>query len=108
MGYQRHHAIIVTSFLDENLDAAHRKAVRIFGEAASPIIESEQNGYRSFFVAPDGSKEGWLESVAGDADRNKFVKWLRGKRLDWVEVQYGDDEGQTVVVRHSDDDGNGD
>ena len=59
-------------------------------------------------VPPDGSKEGWRESEAGDSTRAAFVKWLRSRCYDdgsssygWVEVQYADDEGETKIVSDS-------
>lgn len=68
------------------------------------------NFYESFFVAPDGSKEFWEISEAGDRLRDEFVAWLNEQRFadgsspfDWVEVQYGDDERETKIIRHSDE-----
>jgi hypothetical protein len=68
------------------------------------------NAYSSFMVATDGSKEGWSESDAGDARRKAFIAWLDTQRFEdgstpfrWVEVQYGDEEGETVVCAHSDE-----
>ena len=58
MGYIRHNAVIVTAAgYDEALQAlerAHRKAQELFGPLVTPVVESVINGYRSFFVAPDG------------------------------------------------------
>jgi hypothetical protein len=110
MGYIRHHAIIVTSGIDELIEAAHEQARACFtAEQVSPIAESPVNGYRSFFVAPDGSKEGWEASAMGDGQRDEFVGWLNRQRygdgstsLRWVEVQYGDDNDETKIVRDSD------
>lgn len=105
MGYIRHHAIVVTGF-DECLDRAHKGAVKILGSLVSEIIKSRMNGYRSFFVAPDGSKEGWNDSEVGDSQRDDFILWLKGQKEMWVcwtEVQYGDDEQVTKICRHSDD-----
>lgn len=120
MGYDRHHCIVVTSFDESLLAEAHQVAVSLFASAkaegyahgmmVSEIVPSVTNGYSSFFVPPDGSKEGWEESRLGDSARGVFVDWLRSRRhsdgsssLDWVEVQYGDDERATRIVRHSDE-----
>lgn len=104
MGYMRHHAIIVTSFDDELLEQAHAKATEL-GMSTSPILGEVTNGYRTFLVGPDGSKEGWDESDRGDLRRAAFVGWLNQQRhedessnLDWVEVQYGDDDLETRIV----------
>lgn len=119
MGYERHHCLVVTSWNAELLTEAHQAAVDIFAKAAaggypgmrvSEVVPSPRNGVTSFFVPPDGSKEGWDESEAGDGARNAFVEWLNARRyddgstsLDWVEVQYGDDERKTKITRHSDE-----
>ncbi len=118
MGYYRHHTIIVTSWLTDSspsypgegtsIETAHKVACGIFDSAqVSPIVQSQMNGWWTFFVAPDGSKEGWDESDAGDAKRESFIEWLERARysdgsssLKWVEVQYGDEEGDNRVLRH--------
>lgn len=111
MGYMRHHAIVVTSFSVERIAPAHTQAKSLFSQV-SEIIQSPINGYWSFLVAPDGSKEGWQESADGDASRDTFVSWLEAQRyedgsspLDWAEVQYGDDDRETKIVRDSDERG---
>lgn len=108
MGYQRHHAIVVTSWDEKLVGHAHAMASDIF-PAVSPLLESEVNGFTSFFVPPDGSNEGWSESDGADARRARFVAWLDTQRYDddstsisWVEVQYGDENGQTRIVSDSD------
>ena len=64
MGYMRHHAILVTSWDAKLLASAHAQAVKMFAYV-SPISPAFVNGYQSFFIPPDGSKEGWPESDAG-------------------------------------------
>lgn len=97
MGFIAHHAIICTSWDKESLEDARTKAVEIFGsEAVSLVAASQMNGYGSFFVAPDGSKEGWVDSDLGDQKRNEFLDWLSAEDqselfADCVEVQYGGD-----------------
>ena len=107
MGYIRHHAIIVTSADQAALKRAHAKALEIFKDIASFISEFV-NGYASFLIAPDGSKEGWEHSDQGDAARDTFITWLEQWRnadgfteLDYVEVQFGDDEGVSLLLRAS-------
>jgi hypothetical protein len=110
MGYMTQHAIIVTSWESELLKEAHRKAVTTFDSPVSMMSPETVNGYRSFFVAPDGSKEGWPESEAGDNQRDSFIEWMEGQRSDddyrsslsWVEVQYGDEDYETKIIRDSD------
>jgi len=108
MGYMRHNAIIVSSSIDDLFYEAHKKATEIF-PWVSPISPLAMNGVRSFFIPPDGSKEGWNDSNEGDERREAFKEFLNSKRwddgstsLDWVEIQYGDDQKQTLIVDHSD------
>jgi len=108
MGYMRHHAIVVSSWSGEDTRKAHKHAMDIF-PLVSEILTTNINGYHSFFIPTDGSKEGWDESDLGDDRRDSFIKWINSQRyedgsssLDWVEVQYGDDNKQTIIVRDSD------
>jgi len=109
MGYMRHHAIVVSSWNKPLLSEAHAYATSMF-PAISEIVPSDINGYASFFVPPDGSKEGWPDSDLGDSRRSDFIAWLRTKAyedgstsLDWVEVQFADDDLVTKVTAHSDE-----
>lgn len=106
MGYERHHAIVVSARTAGQIDAAHAEALRVFDDRVSGIMASPVNGVRSFFIPPDGSKEGWPESETGDQQREEFVAWLDAQRYGdgsspykWVEVQYGDDDRETKVCR---------
>ncbi len=115
MGHIRHHAILVTSFDERGIKDAHQEAERIFAAMEdispvsakleiSPIIESPLNEYKTFFIPPDGSKEGWDTSDQGDRCRKEFVDWLNSRRfddgssyLDWAVVRYGDDDGNNAL-----------
>lgn len=109
MGYMQYHAIVVTDHgYGTTLDEAHKIATEIF-RWISPISPGMTNGVRAFFIPPDGSKEGWEESDQGNDNRSKFLAALEKFRyddkstpLDWVEVQFGDDDGETKIGRHSD------
>ena len=96
MGYMCHHAILVSAF-GEEINKAHKKAIKIFESSehknlVSPIVESSY-GTNSFFIAPDGSKEGWNGSNEGDEKRSEFLSYLKSNHyFDWVLIQYGDDE----------------
>jgi hypothetical protein len=113
MGYERHHSIVLTSWNEAKLTEAHAKAVEL-GCTVSEITAEVVNGYRSFFVAPDGSKEGWPASREGWQRRCALIEWLRAQYypdssspIEWVEVQFGDDNGVTRTTRSSDDDQEG-
>lgn len=108
MGYTRHHAIVVTSFSEETIAAAHAKAEAL-KMSVTPIVVTQINAYHSFLIGPDGSKEWWADSDEGDRRRQEYVTWLRAQAyedgsspLAWVEVQYGDGDGVTLIVDHSD------
>lgn len=119
MGYIRHNAIVVTATYEDHIERAHAEAVRIFHAPESAmctyavvteVTPEAMNTTRSFLVGPDGSKEGWALSDEFDARRDTFIEWLRAQAyadgsspLAWVEVQYGDDELETLVVRDSDE-----
>lgn len=110
MGYMRHHAMVVTSDDEALLNQAHAKATEIFPHVTA-ITPEEINGYRSFFIPPDGSKEGWNESVEGDRRRDQFKDYLRAlyhpdksTLAEWCEVQYADDNNEAKVVEGSDSD----
>ena len=105
VGYLRRHAIVVTGddFREsKDILEAHAKATEIF-PWVSPVSPPATNGERSFFLPPDGSKEGWEESRRGDERRDRFVEWLRTKSsVYWVEVCYAEDEPNTRTTRASD------
>lgn len=104
MGYVRHHAIVVTSSNAGIIQRAHVKALEL-GCQVSPLVSSAINGYHSFLIAPDGSKEGWDLSDDGDKRRKAFKDWTRTVRhedgthsLEWVEVYFGSDDFDANVV----------
>lgn len=111
MGYICHHAILVTSFSSKLTTNARNIASTIFFEAMgspglsliTPISESYVNGYFSFSILPDGSKENWSDSEKMDACRDAFICWLKehANQFSWAEVQYGDERGNNRILRHS-------
>jgi hypothetical protein len=103
MGAFKHHVIIITGWSQKSLKRARRKARKIFKELVSEIVYTPLNDFWSFFIAPDGSKEGWAESFDYDRRRAAYVAWLSkrpesGGSLDWVEVEYGDEYGRPSAV----------
>lgn len=107
MGYMRHHTIVVTG---HELETVHSACVEIAKKhnpigcdgsifTVSPLSEKAMNGYVSFAVFPDGSKEWWEHSDCGDRARDEIVELLKQhNRCAWVEVQFGDDEGDTKII----------
>ncbi len=100
MGYIKHHSIIVTGWDEKKMLKAQNKAVKLFtkhlGEPQliSSLVTSNTNGQVTFFIAPDGSKEGWETSNNGDTARCEFIDYLNTKQpyLDYVELKFGGDE----------------
>lgn len=91
MGTIHHHAIVVTGY-DDHIDRAHRAAKDIF-PFVSEVSAPATNCYQSFFIPPDGSKEGWGESEEGDIRRSQFITKLREMHdcyVDYIEVEYGE------------------
>lgn len=103
MGYTMHHTIVVTCWRREEVEKAHAFAVGLGMQVSAPV-EGAINGDFSFFVAPDGSKEGWTDSDLGDLRRTEFKAWLRsgGLYCDWVEVAFGGDYNDAMIVDHGD------
>ena len=94
MGTISHNAIIVTDSDVEWLGFAIAKARELGCSVLGPS-ERVTNAYRTIVVCPDGSKEGWNASDAGNTARNVFVQWLvderkSGNYSDWAEVCYGE------------------
>jgi hypothetical protein len=95
-----HFAIVVTSIHWDRLDQAYGRAVAIFpkGSVTEPVT-SPINGYKSFMVGTNGSKEGWAESGEGYRLREMFIKYLDSfsypdgsNGVRYVEVVYGCDD----------------
>jgi hypothetical protein len=80
MGYIRHNAIVVTGDgydeAEKKFELAYRKANELFDGLVSNVIKGKINGYQSFFVAPDGSKEGWEISVEYDSKRKELADYI--------------------------------
>jgi hypothetical protein len=106
MGYIKHNAIIVTSWEPVAVEQARAKSEEL-GMVVSAVVKSRVNDYGSILVAPDGSKEGWEDSAAGDAQRAALRAWLNSQRyedgsssIEWCEVSYGSDDAGAEIVNH--------
>lgn len=101
MGYIRHDAIIITCWDMDRLRPVHEFA-KSLNLPVTDIVEGRVNGYCTFLVAPDGSKEGWSESDEGDKARTALIAWLREHRSeywpDWIHVSYGGDDPERCSI----------
>ncbi len=108
MGYMLHHAIVITTYKNDELHKVATKAKELGLQVLGPSEESPVNGYFSLLICPDGSKEGWPESEEGNKLRRKFIEWLETQRhedgsswLEWVEIAYGNDPADAQIANHA-------
>lgn len=108
MGYMKHNTIVVTSFDEKEILVAHACAKELFNKTTptyhdmsivSEVITSTINGYYSFFVAPDGSKEGWEDSNLFDTNRRSFIKFLEenASNCDFLDAAFGGDDNAVMI-----------
>lgn len=93
MGTQQHHAIIVTTC--DSITDVQTKAEAIGCVCVGPS-EEQINGYATLCIVPDGSKEWWPDSDAGNRRRAALREWLKTTDHTWVEVAFGE-LGSSVV-----------
>lgn len=113
MGYMRHDSVIVV-VQDYALDRPGMPDVDAFRqtlpEEYQPLvvgpIPAMINGYVTYFFAPDGSKEGWPESDAGDEYRDRFVELFNfghadlSSPFDVTRVRHGGDDEDRTNAEH--------
>lgn len=100
MGYIAHHAIVVTSGSTERIAAARSKAIELGLEATNTVV-SRTNGYVSFCITPDGSKEGWDASANAEEARAAWIEWVRGQHISyisWALIRFGGDDPQYACL----------
>lgn len=92
-----HHAIVVTSHDEKLIKKARRKANACYLPTTN-IVGPLTNGFRSFCIVPDGSKEYWPESDKCDENRDLWKQWADTQKyedgstsLEWVEITFGED-----------------
>jgi hypothetical protein len=123
MGYMKHEAVIVTTWFgrDEpmpDMDAFRASIPEPFRPLVVGPVLSVTNGYYTYALLPDGSKEGWDDSDIGDAVREAFLDLFPERYSDgssrhcWVHVAFGRDhrcevgdtvEGVDAVVVRNDE-----
>lgn len=103
MGVINHNAIIVIGF-DDSVDKARDLAIAE-GLIVTNVVNSPANGYRSFMIAPDGSKEGWETSDEFNEKRENiktlYRNWIKNSDtffIEFIEVAFGEiNENGTIV-----------
>lgn len=91
--------------VDSPLRLAHAIAVRI-GLIVTQIVPQVANGDSTFFICPDGSKEGWGISTEYDEKRDAWKAYVALKsnrcRVDWCHVRFGETgDGEAYVDSES-------
>lgn len=106
MGYIKHEAVVVTSFRAAELERVcehfRQQMPEGFKQLLVGPIRPVVNGDATYFLAPDGSKEGWQDSETGDALRADFIAALKDERdlfPDIVHISYGGDHGHEIGTR---------
>jgi hypothetical protein len=108
MGYFRNECMVISGESDP-IVLAHKEAVTCFTEAKMPelvsaIIPHAINGGAAFFIAPDGSKEGFPYSNEAAKAREQLISKLRSMpSLEWALILLGGDDGEYRVLQATND-----
>lgn len=110
MGYMAHHVVVATAYDFQltgenpywpaviNFEAWREEQPEEFRHLLIGPIPSVTNGYLTFMLAPDGSKEGWDTSDIGDDLRGAFIELFAQNHIDCVEVRFGGDEPDLMWI----------
>ena len=111
----QHHTIVITCNDRNVLESIREKAIQLYksdmeasngSKLLTEIHESLINSYFTFFVIPDGSKEGYDASDDADIIREKLIAFIKplalssDYHLSYVELTFGDDTGKAVILNH--------
>ena len=74
----------------------------------SPLVDSLINNFSTFFIVPDGSKEGYDASDDGDRIRKMVIELINddiaedgSNEIRYVELFYGDDLQEAKIINHN-------
>jgi hypothetical protein len=103
MGYLRYECIVVNGWSAEEVLNAYRIALLECGTLVSSIVLHPSNGGASFLIAPDGSKEGWVDSDISETARKSFITRIEllGIKVDWALIRMGGDDDEFRVLDSS-------
>ena len=97
MSHVVHSAILVTGMIESHLTMAYNEAKRLGLHIIGPS-DPMINGYRTFIVQSNGSKDGWEEGDEDQVMRDRFEQWLITQTLpdspvvlEWCRISYGYD-----------------
>lgn len=105
MGYIKYDAIIVSGEIRERVEAAWMVAKRYLPDTTSAIVYHPVNSGASFFIAPDGSKEGWPDEDPYNDAMAEFGDWagslnfIEGFGCSFIHVRYGGDDDNAEIKR---------
>ena len=104
MGVINHDVVLATTWRSIHFDRMW-VWIQSLNEYEKPLFirgDSKMNNYKTIILLPDGSKEGWEDSLKGDELREKFIHQIKKHAFedksspwDWVWVSYGE-YGQKV------------
>lgn len=110
MGYIKHKAIIVTDSNKISIEKVHRKCKKIienylkkvefkhcYVPMLTEIVKSVCNGFYSFMIATDGSKEGWEVSNDMKDVRKDIINYLISKQIEYAYITYGGDSDDKTI-----------
>ena len=108
MGYIKHNVMIFTSWDKRNLIKVRKFATTLLGSLVTNIKSSNVNSTFTFFIAPDGSKEGWTESDIADDCRQKIADFVNSMAysdgsnvITFVDVSYSNDDREVLVANNN-------
>lgn len=113
----KHHTIVITSNEKPKLESLRNAIINLYkekmeakkgGQLVTPLFESLINNFNTFYVIPDGSKEGYDASDDGDLIRKLIVQLCeKYKEADgsnpirYAELYYGDDDNKSEILNHN-------
>lgn len=107
MEYYKHHSIVVMAYGVKKalVRKARRKAIELGCKVTNISITSIE-GFNIFYVIPDGSKEGWIDSDIGNGRRKELIKWIEQQKdkeegwnwLNYCEFSHGEDNNEKPKI----------
>ena len=105
MGTKNHNAILATTWNEEEVARIIKWVESLKSDDSYLFLfgPATINHQITVIMVPDGSKEGWAESDAGDVLRKNFIAEIEkgnyednSSPWDWIEVGYGE-YGQKIL-----------